>query len=124
MSAHLQNLTKQIRNLPFTEMLEVAKHLYEELQKHSEEDIDAFLVAQALVSAVSGPLSVSDMTAQEEKIFRKMFNRKRTITISYDGYWKVDLSTISGADAQGTELRATIAQMLDSAVTIHILTKD
>lgn len=124
MSAHLQNLTKQVRNLPFSDMLEVAKNLTEELQKHSEADIDAFLVAQALIAAVSGPMTVSDMTAQEEKIFRKIFSRKRALTVSYDGCWKVDLSTISGVNAQGTELRATMSQLLDSAVTIHILTKD
>ena len=124
MSAHLQNLTKQIRNLPFTEMLEIAKNLCVELDKRGEEDIDAFLIAQALIASVSGPMTVSDLTANEEKLFRKMFSRKRAVTISYDGCWRVSLANVAGASAQGTELRATIGQMLDSAVTIHILTKD
>jgi hypothetical protein len=124
MSSHLQNLTKQIRNLPFTEMLEIAKNLCVELDKRGEEDIDAFLIAQALIASVSGPMTVSDLTANEEKLFRKMFSRKRAVTISYDGCWRVNLANVAGASSQGTELRATLSQMLDSAITIHILTKD
>lgn len=124
MSAHLQNLTKQIRNLPYSDMVQVAQNLCAELQRRNDENIDAFLVANALIAAVSGPVTVSDITASEEKIFRKMFNRKRTITVSHDGYWRIDLGTIAGASAQGTELRATLAQMLDAAITVHILTKE
>jgi sulfur relay (sulfurtransferase) complex TusBCD TusD component (DsrE family) len=124
MSAHLQNLTKQIRGLPFPEMVEIATKLCTEIQKRGEEDIDAFLVANALIAAVSATTQVSDLTANEEKIFRKLFARKRTIAVSYDGAWTVDLSTVAGAAARGTELRSTLSQMLDAAVTIHILTKD
>ncbi len=124
MSSHLQALTKQIRNLPFVEMMEIAKNLCTELEKRGEEDVDALLVAQALIAAVSGPVKISDLTANEERLFRKMFSRKRALTVAYDGCWKVNLSNVSGANAQGTELRATLAQMLDSAIMIHILTKD
>jgi hypothetical protein len=124
MSAHLTNLTKQIRSLPFAEMVKVAHNLSVELEKRREENVDAYLIATALIAAVSGPMEVSEMTASEEKVFKQLFSRKRSITVSYDGCWKVNVNNIPGANSQGTELRATLAQALDSAVTIHILTKD
>lgn len=124
MSAHLEYLTKQMRNLPFSDMVKLAENMRLEIEKRKGDDLDAYVVAHALLNACDGPQTLSDMTENEERVFARVFSRKRQITVQRDGStWKLDFPTMRGAQCLGTELRATLGQLLDTVATIHILTE-
>lgn len=124
MSAHLQHLTKAIRLLPFSDMVRLAEDLRLEIEKRKDDDLDAYVVAHALINACATEIELSDITANEERVFKDIFSRKRQVTVQRDGsHWKVELPSMNGTQVVGTELRATIGQMLDSAATVHILTR-
>lgn len=124
MSVHLEYLMKQMRNLPFTDMVRIAENLRLEIEKRKGDDLDAYVIAHALLNACDGPQKLSDMTQNEERVFVRAFNRKKQITILRDGgKWRVELPSMKGAHCLGTELRATLGQLLDTAATIHILTE-
>lgn len=123
-SVHLQYLTKHIRNLPFSDMVRLAEDLRVEIQKRKQDDLDAYIVAHALINACSTESELSELTQNEERVFKSVFARKRQITVVRDGsHWKVELPSMTGTQVIGTELRATIGQMLDAAATVHILTR-
>lgn len=126
-SVHLEALMRQIRSLPFSDMVALADRVKSELVSRQNEEVDAYLVAHALINAVSleSATKPSDLTMSEEKAFRKVFSRKRTFSIAQKGMvWELDMTTMKGATARGTELRATMGVLLDQIAMIQILTKD
>ena len=123
-SVHISALLRQIRSLPFEDMVMLAEYVRLELLKRKDSDLDAYIVAHALLSISAAEPTVSDQTKNEEKVLKKIFSRKRTISITQrNGGWVCDISTLKAASVMGTELRATLGQLLDTAVTVHILTE-
>jgi hypothetical protein len=120
MTPQLQSLLKALRDLPYTDMMDVADAMSTELKGiHSGQHI-AGAIAK-LPIALDGPVTKTP----EEEYFRKMgLSRKRSLTITplHKG-WIVEINGVPGAHAQHSELRMAIQQLLDQAVTAHVMMK-
>ena len=126
MSTSIQNLTKQLRALPFLDMMQVAEELRARLVAQAPKDgfVEPANLARVLAQLDTTDITLSEMTQAEEKILRRIFARKRTVSIQRQGQgWEMSCSTLPGSQVLGTELRPMFQLMLDQVITMHELGK-
>lgn len=121
-------LVKQIHHLTYKEMLEVAEAISVRLMKFEMKERPGEPVAGPPLGVVADALlaitSDVDLNAQEEKLLRQLFSRKRTIAVELTGGgWKTDITTLQGAQAVGTTLRDSLNKTLDQIITLQALQK-
>lgn len=123
----LARIYRDLNRLPFNDMVQLAAAIDEELAKRKNAPLST---AYAIASAAAAPAHVySQQTEQEEQLLSEIFRRVRVIKISTTGDKKSPLWTalLEGANgsaaARGASLRATIHELLDQAITIHVLGK-
>lgn len=122
MSTNLSQLTKQIRALPYADMMLVAEEIVVRLNSAKDDKLNAQMVATALAGIAIEPLSQSEVTKQEDVILGKIFSRKRTISITRrTNGWEISVPTLPASSVVGTELRPMFPMMLDQIITMHVL---
>ena len=120
----IPHLIRQIRALPYNDMMMVANELRDRIGELTHHKIEAVVLADILSSLQAGQIALSDATLQEEKILREVFSRKRQITVSRrGGGWEIDVPSLPGAQVFGTELRPMFPMQLDQIITMHVLSK-
>ena len=121
MSAQLDALSKALRDLPYADMLKVAEavqdHLAAGMLAMKYDDKQPLPVPHALADSLAAVRErLGDTTAeaaQEEKLFRKEFRRKRSITIQPGPKGWVVAIPGTNAAVMGKELRHTVGVLLD-----------
>lgn len=120
----IPHLIRQIRALPYNDMMMVANELRDRIDELTHHKIEAGVLADILSRLQAGTVKPSDATLQEEKILREIFSRKRQITVSRKGNgWEIDVPSLLGAQVLGTELRPMFQMQLDQIITMHVLSK-
>ena len=120
----IPHLIRQIRALPYNDMMMVANELRDRIDELTHHKIEAVVLADILSRLQAGQIAPSDATLQEEKILREVFSRKRQITVSRKGNgWEIDVPTLPGAQVFGTKLRPMFSMQLDQIITMHVLSK-
>jgi len=121
-------LVKQIHQLTYSEMLTVSEHLSIALMRAEMKEKPGESVSGPAYSAVAHALlsltAPTDVLAQEEKLLRQLFRRKRAIAVELKGAgWHTDITTLSGAQASGVNLREALNRTLDQIITLQALQK-
>ena len=120
----IDNLIRQMRQLPYADMMELAKAVHERLEAQgaSTLGVERTLIADVLSSIEVGSVPTSELTTEEQAVLRKVFNRKRTVTIAQlpTGF-RMECSTLQGSGVLGTDLRVMWSNMLDQIVTLESL---
>lgn len=118
------HLIKQIRALPFADMMVIAEELKARIGELTRHQIEAVTLAQILTRLEANTLELSDSTKHEEKILKEIFNVKRTLTISKRNQgWELGIQTLPASTVLGTELRPMFPMLLDQIITMHVLGK-
>lgn len=120
----VSHLIKQIRALPYSDMMMVAGEIRDRIKDLTEQKIEAVVLADILSRLQAHTIDTSEQTKEEEKILREIFNVKRTISVAKQSKgWAIGIPTVPGSDVLGTELRGMFPMMLDQIITMHVLTK-
>lgn len=115
----IADFLKQLRQLPYQDMMIVAQELTRELEKHGAEDTSD--VAAALSAVAGMKLEDSMSTQQEHKILRELFSRKRSISVKeHNGGFTIQLDTLRG-HMMHKDLKQGISLMLDTLVAAQAL---
>jgi hypothetical protein len=115
---------KQIRALPYADMMMVAHELRSRIGDLTQQKIEAVVLADILSRMQVGDIPLSEQSQQEEEVLRNIFRRKLSLTIQREGAgWNIEVPTIAGTQVLGTELRPMFNQLLDQAITLHVLSQ-
>jgi hypothetical protein len=117
------SIAKQLRLLPYNDMMELAVLVEKYLANRSQsQTISAPLIAGILAQLpVEG---VTEAIAQDEQILKEIFRRKRSINITRaNAGWEIDIPSLPGSQVFGTELRPMFGTQLDQVITFHVLNK-
>lgn len=118
------HLIKQLRALPYTDMMLVAEEVRDRIKDLTEQKIEAVVLAGILARLSEGEVDLTAQTKEEERVLAEIFRRKTSITIQRHGQgWQIDASAIPGAQVIGKELRGMFPMMLDQIITLHVLQK-
>lgn len=119
----IADFLKQLRQLPYQDMMLVAAELEKIIAERPEADWpQAVVLAEALAQLSRMPVEDSLSTQQENKILRVMFRAKRTIAIKeFNGGFNITLDTLRG-HTMHKDLKVGINQMLDTLVAARALT--
>jgi hypothetical protein len=118
----IADFLKQLRTLPYADMMLVAKQLSEILNRQAKLNVSSQLMAASLAEMSGMPIEDSLSTREENKILRELFRVKRTLTVKeFNGGFKIDLPTLHG-NMMHKDLRQGISQMLDTMVAARSLT--
>lgn len=114
-------LVKILRLLPYQDMVDFAEELSKQLPSGgiSTDGIAAALSRTAAKGANSLPVD-----SQETALFKKIFTRKRSITIRLAPSRKafvISTGTLQTGDVIGEDLRVALQKVLDAAVTAHVI---
>jgi hypothetical protein len=125
----IADFIRQLRLLPYNDMMVVAKELNGMLAKMSHgkrEEIprlDAVTLADALGQLSTLKLADSPDTTQEAKLLREIFTRRRAVSIKADGpAYTIQIESL-GASVMHSDLKIGLQQLLDTVVTAHALRK-
>jgi len=121
----VSSLIKQIRALPYADMMMVAEEVRDRIKDLTQHKIEAIVLADILARLQPGTIDLSESTREEEKVLKDIFRRKYSLTIQRhgNGGWAVDIPAVPGAHVVSTELRQAFPMMLDQVITLHVLTK-
>lgn len=121
----LDNLIKQLKQLPYADMCQLAKTINEQLEERCGGLNLTFVnIADVLAGLKPGIVKQSEMTTLEQKIIREIFNRKRSIAVSQHGSgYEMEISTVPGSLVHGLDLRVMFPQMLDQITTLSAMKK-
>jgi hypothetical protein len=120
----ITNVIKQIRSLPYTDMMIVAEEIRDRIHQLTEQRIEAIVLADILARIKPESIQLTENTIEEEKVLKEIFRVKRSCVIGRHGAgWMIDISTVPGAQVVGVELRALFPMMLDQIITLHVLQK-
>lgn len=122
----LDALIKQLRQLPYADMMELAEVVREQLVKrHADAGISVIgqrSIADVLSAIQIGSVPQSEVTTAEQRILREIFTRKRQVTINKQGAgYAMEILTVPGSQVLGTDLRVIFPQMLDQITTLSAL---
>ncbi len=118
------HLIKQIRSLPYADMMMVAEEIRDRIKDLTKQQIEAVVLANILSRLQEAQIPVSEQTSEEEKILRDIFRIKRTISVAKQGPgWTIEIPTLPGSQVLGKELRGMFPMMLDQIITLNVLTK-
>lgn len=120
----VSHLIRQIRALPYSDMMMVAEEIRDRIKALTQQQIEAVVLANILSRLQESEIPLSEQTSEEEKVLREIFRIKRTISITKTGPgWTIDIPTVPGSQVLGKELRGMFPMMLDQIITLHVLTK-
>lgn len=123
----LQTVVKQLRELPYADMLMLADVLSAQLHTKDIGVLNGRTVADSLSEVANSKIEIetSELSKQEERILQSIFRVKRQIIPQRQkGGWTLCVPTLGGgAQVAGQELRPLWNQMLDQIITLHILNK-
>lgn len=123
-SMSVAGVVKQIRALPYADMMMVANEVKDRIKDLTSQKIEAVVLADILSRIQPGDIPVSDATKEEEKILNEVFRRKVSLSIQrLDKGWEIGVSVLPGSNVVGTELRPMFGQLLDQVITMHVLSK-
>jgi hypothetical protein len=119
----ITDFLKQLRNMPYTDMVLIASELGKHIQvKGSTRDI-----ADGLAALAATPLpDRSDISKAEQEALRKVFGRDRTIKVrklNNNGKhgWHVEVTGPHGASVVNTDLKTALDQLLDTVAAAAAL---
>lgn len=120
----IAHVIKQIRALPYSDMMLMASEIRDRVGELTQQKIEAVMLADILARINPGNLALIDLAQEEEKVLRDIFRAKRAMSIQkMDKGWSIGITNIPQASAVGPELRPLFGQMLDQIITMHVLTK-
>lgn len=120
----IAHLIRQIRALPYSDMMMVANEIRDRIGDLTHQKIEAVVLADILSRLQEREIPISEQTTEEEKVLREIFKIKRTISVSKTGPgWTIEIPTVPGSQVLGKELRGMFPMMLDQVITLHVLTK-
>lgn len=124
----VSQLVKAVHQLTYTEMLAVAAEISTAIMMHEQKRTPGVSVQGPVYQDVAQALldlrAPTDVLGQEEKLLRQLFSRKRSIAVELRGAgWHTDITTLSGAQASGTNLREALNRTLDQIITLQALQK-
>lgn len=116
----IETVAKNLRAMPFNEMMDLARYISERLHVHSTgRPASPELIAEIL-SHISAP--PSEAAQKETKILLQAFTRQRTINIKkFNTGYAIEVKTLPGSTVTGTDLRVMFGQMLDQIVTMELM---
>jgi hypothetical protein len=118
------SLIKQIRSLPYADMMLVATEIRDRIKDLTQQQIEAVVLANILSRLQEAEIPASEQTTEEERVLRELFRVKRVISVTRKNQgWHLNIPTVSGSDVLGTDLRGMLGMMLDQVITLHVLTK-
>jgi hypothetical protein len=118
------SLIKQIRALPYADMMLVATEIRDRIKDLTQQQIEAVVLANILSRLQEAEIPASEQTTEEERVLREIFRVKRVISVTRKNQgWHLNIPTVSGSDVLGTDLRGMLGMMLDQVITLHVLTK-
>jgi hypothetical protein len=113
-----QQIYKLLAQMPYTEMEALAEALHGRISGARTPE----QLAHALAHAGTDLFDDKSDDGQEAKLTRRIFNRKRTISIAPSGSgYAVTIPTVPGSSVVHTNLRVALGQMLDQAITHEAL---
>lgn len=113
-----QQIYKLLAQMSYTEMETLAEALHGRLAGARTPD----QLAHALAHAGTDLFDDKPEDGQEARITRRIFNRKRTISITPSGKgYSVTIPTVPGSSVVHTNLRVALGQMLDQAIAHEAL---
>lgn len=122
--SQIDSIIKQLGELPYTDMVEFATKLRDELAAPVGRMLDAHTIAQVLAGLEPGSIEDSAETKMERRLLTEVFTRKRQISVSRHGNgFAVEVLTVPGSRVVGTDLRHMLGQMLDQIATITAMKK-
>lgn len=124
----VSQLVKAVHQLTYTEMLSVAAEISTAIMMYEQKRTPGASVQgpvyQDVADALLAVKAPSDVLGQEEKLLRQLFSRKRSIAVELRGAgWHTDITTLSGAQASGINLREALNRTLDQIITLQALQK-
>lgn len=120
----IAHLVRQIRALPYNDMMMVANEIRARIGELTNQQIEAVVLADILARLAPGDVATSMATQEEEKVLREIFRVKRTITVQrHEKGWHVDIPTLPAGSIYNTELRSAVPLLLDQIITMHVLSK-
>ncbi len=121
----LKQVQKELKHLSYSEMMLLAKEVSERLTTQRDPDVQPNVIAEILTKLDLVPAAPTDLEQQEEKLLRKAFSRKRTLSVQCQPTsWSVDCPTVPGSQVIGSSLRQMFPLMLDQIITMQALTGD
>lgn len=120
----VSHLVRQIRALPYADMMMVANEIRDRLGDLTQQRIEANTLAEILSRLNEGAIPISDATKEEEKVLKQIFRVKRAMSIQQHGSgWAIEVNSVPGSSVVHSDLRSSFGMMLDQVITIHCLTR-
>jgi hypothetical protein len=117
----LRHVIKELRNLTYNEMMELAQALDREIEKKTGSTEQPNVIAEILAKLNIVTPELSDVEKNEAKFLQEIFNRKRSITVKWDKGFAVSCDSLPAGGVVGVDLRPMFGQLLDQLVTMHAL---
>lgn len=120
------HLIKQIRQLPYADMILLAQEMSSELQAKLGVSAEAFVLADIMSRLKAGAEKLTETEAREMQTLKKIFKRKRALNValmSHGAGFSVNISELPASVAHGPDLRKAINDSLDQVITYHLLTE-
>ena len=122
--SNVTHLIRQIRALPFNDMMLIAEELRARIGELTEQKIEAVVLAGILTRLSAGVGEMPDPVKEDEAVLKDIFRVKRQLIIQKHGKgWQIDVPTVPGAQVVGQNLREMFSMMLDQIITLHVLKK-
>lgn len=122
--SNVTHLIRQIRALPFNDMMLIAEELRARIGELTEQKIEAVVLAGILTRLSAGVGEMPDPVKEDEAVLKDIFRVKRQLIIQRHGRgWQIDVPTVPGAQVVGQNLREMFSMMLDQIITLHVLKK-
>lgn len=113
----IADVLKQIRLLPYQDMMAVAR----ELNCALPGNVPVQTIADALAEIAHVKVDDSAQTTAEQKLLHQIFARRRSISIkSVRGVFQIELQTLNGAVIH-KDLQVGLQQLIDTVVTAQAL---
>lgn len=120
----VSHLIRQIRALPYSDMMQVTSEVRDRLFDLTQQRIEANVLAEILSRLQEGQVPLSDATKEEEKVLKEIFRVKRSMSIQkHHNGWSMEIASVPGSQVVHTELRTALNMMLDQMITLHVLTR-
>lgn len=120
----LRHVIKELRNLTYAEMMELAQRMVREIDaRSSDSESPANTLAEIISKLNIVSPELSDIEKNEVKFLQEIFVRRRSITVKFDKGFSMSCETLPGGAVVGTDLRVMFNQLLDQLVTMHALQK-
>lgn len=122
--SNVTHVIRQIRALPFNDMMLVAEEIKSRIGELTQHKIEAAVLAGILSRLTDGKGELTDVVKEDEAVLKEIFRVKRQCIIQKHGKgWQIDVPTVPGAQVVGQNLREMFSMMLDQIITLHVLKK-